>query len=175
MRIGMPDRSTLAAVAAAALLAGTASACATNAIAAGSGGTAPSTTSTGTPTVPPGLVARATSQGTLVPLTGYRVENGGRTLLVYHTGVNGGCANYQGVSSETSTTVWVGVVKVAHKIGTVCPMWVTTAHLPVTVTLTAPLGTRAVIDITKNARVPLQTSTGGSVNPGGPMVSTMKP
>ncbi|HEY3870106.1 MAG TPA: hypothetical protein VGM10_17210 [Actinocrinis sp.] len=77
----------------------------------------------------------------------------GMTLYLNFEAAGGACGKYDAVAQQTSTTVSVGIAHLPRPSGVMCPMFVTITNLEVQ--LSAPLGSRTVIDLADGQAVPV--------------------
>jgi hypothetical protein len=77
----------------------------------------------------------------------------GMTLYLTFEAAGGACGQYDAVAQQTSTTVSVGIAHLPKASGVECPMYMMITNLKVQ--LSAPLGSRPVIDLANGQAVPV--------------------
>lgn len=124
--------------------------------------TATGSTGSQSPAPAGGPVVAPQTQLTSVPagqkLVAFDSASRGSSSTVLYVGLmsqGGACGQYDVVLQQSASSVGVGLVKVPSG-GRMCPMYVT--HTLVEVKLSAPLGSRSVVDLATGGTVPVSAA-----------------
>ena len=109
------------------------------------------------PTSPPASLPAQTPLSTrpanakYVPVDQETQSADGRTLYLEIEAHGGACGQYVVVLQQAASDVHVGLAQIQPKVGVMCPMYIGPRTFPVK--LSAPVGTRAVIDLATGKRL----------------------